>query len=89
MTRDKIIEMLTEIYPREQAQERVVQTSPSSALVNCEIHRKYWKAKVTPGETIPRDAKAVFESKNVAYQVQDDGNIMVTLDAPAVVSENG
>lgn len=85
MSRDQIVEMLTEIYPREQAQERVVQTAPNSAMVNCEIHKKYWKAKVTPGEIIPRDAKAVFESKNVEYQVQDDGNIVVVLDAPAVV----
>jgi len=89
MTRDKIVEMLTEIYPREQAQERVVQTAPNSAQINCEIHKKYRKAKVTPGETIPRDAKAVFESNNVEYHVQDDGNIVVTLDAPAAVTTVG
>jgi len=83
MTRDAIVEMLTEIYPREQAQERVVQTTPSSAQVNCEIHKRYWKAKIKPPEgEILRDAKAVFASNNVEYQVQDDGNIVVALDEP-------
>lgn len=83
MTRDEIVEMLKEIYPGEQAQERVVQTTPTSAQVNCEIHKRYWKEKVKPEGVVLRDAKAIFESNKVEYQVQDDGNIVVKLEEPA------
>lgn len=86
MTRECIVEILTEIYPREEAEKRVVQTSPDSVEVNCEIYKRNLKSQAHARRAAEVDAKQLFASRDMEYKEQTDGCILVPLNAPATVS---
>lgn len=86
MTRECIVKILSEIYPREEAEKRVVQTSPDSVEVNCEIYKRNLKSQAHARRAAEVDAKQLFASRNMEYKEQADGCILVPLNAPATVS---
>jgi hypothetical protein len=79
MERSDIVDIMSEIYPREEAEKRVVQTSPDTCEVNCEIYKRNVKNRAHARRSAETDSKALFASHNLDYKEQTDGNLMVSL----------
>lgn len=81
MDRTEIVDMLTELYSREDAEKRVVQVSPKSVEVNCDRYKENLKSRAHAMRDAQPDSKAVFAAHNVKYKEQEDGMLLVSLES--------
>lgn len=84
MTRNDVIQILEEIYPRDDAEKRVVQTSPDTCEVNCDIYKRNLRSRAHARRAAEVDAKALFAERGLEYAELDDGNIRVHLEPASV-----